>query len=557
MTLLLMAALALPAGCSSQVPSGEAEKGTKEYRPPKSPNAQEEESSTEEETLDGFSDGFSHKDPWSVIEQPVALDAVYVGLPEEGHRLTKEDFQVTGYFADGHTGKWDGWNSDSLGTILGAGNQKVRIRCGSDAETIVNISCRESALPRFDITTLGGEEIDSKAEYVRATLSFYPGEGNEWEAINEQTVFVRGRGTSTFQMPKTPYQVNFTERTSLFGLPEAKKWVFLANYSDKTLMRNRVGLEMARSLGMKYVPTTCYAEVYVNGEYCGIYSVGDKIEEDPVRVDLPYSEDPVETGYLLDMGKIDRYYFSLNPGLKQVGLDWPSGEKLTDEHRAYIRKIVADLDTAIRKGGDYASRIDVDSFIDWWIVTELSFNTDCCFHRSCFMVVEPGGKLSLGPVWDFDLAFGNFTGDLDRYDTFVTVGSKDGSTYVAENWFNFLLQDPAFCKKLQERWDQVGDELCRNSEKMIREDQKLLTGPSEKNFQKYDVMGICLDYCPPNSVALDTYEKNVDALVQFIEDRHDWMDEAIRNLPLIPEPEEESIQATEEESPEETGAQND
>ena len=167
----------------------------------------------------------------------------------------------------------------------------------------------------------------------------------------------------------------------------------------------------------------------------------------------------------------------------------------------------------------------------------------------------------MGPVWDFDLAFGNFTGDLERYDTFVTVGSDDGSTYVAKNWFNLLLQDPTFCKKLQARFDEVGEKLCKDSTEMIREDQKLLAGPSEKNFQKYDVMGICLDYCPPDSVSYDTYGKNVDALVAFIEKRYEWMDEAVDALPLIPEPEEEtteeSSEETEDDSSEETSGKTD
>ena len=613
MLLLLAAATILPVGCSNTAPTEETiapGKGrTEENRP------------SEPEVVTEPEENASYADPWSLIEQPVSLAAVYTGYTVEGHMLTKDDFQVTGFFADGHTDVWEGWTSDSLGTVLTPGEHQIVIRNGADTQTELTVTCTESRLPRFLIRTEGEKEITSRNEYVRGTLSYYSGEktlediirelkeaeaaeladpesspenesadensseegsengeetdsetgeetdretgeeGNENENpifvdesalydLYEQTVFIKGRGTSTFQFEKKPYLVKFTERTSLFELPAAKKWVFLANYADKTLMRNRIGLEMARSLEMKYVPSTFYAEVYLNDEYMGLYSVGDKIENDPARLSLPYSEDPAQTGYLLDMGKIAGFYFTVNPGLKKVDVVEPSGDDLTDEHKVYIRKIVTDLDTAIREGGDYASLMDVDSFIDWWIVTELSFNSDCVFHRSTYMTVEPGGKLSMGPMWDFDRAFGNFSGDLDRYDTFVTVGANDGSTYVAENWFNYLLQDPSFCSRLQARWKQVGKKLCKESLERIEEDRSLLAVAAEKNFRKYDVMGVCLDYGTSDSVILDTYDKNVDALEQFIQDRYDWLDEAVTTqLPLVlPEPEPETETESEIES---------
>lgn len=159
-------------------------------------------------------------------------------------------------------------------------------------------------LPQLRLDTEGAAPIVSKEDYLNASFHFVGATQH-----SDDTVFkteVKGRGNSTWGMEKKPYRLKLNKKAPLLGLPEVKSFALLANYSDKTLLRNAISLCMARQLGLEYTPSDHFVELYLNGEYQGVYQLTDKVYalkkiiEDDEIVGTAGQPDPAD-GFLLEL----------------------------------------------------------------------------------------------------------------------------------------------------------------------------------------------------------------------------------------------------------------
>ena len=156
---------------------------------------------------------------------------------------------------------------------------------------------RFTGLPVVYLTT--SEPVLSKEEYVNGT--FLLDGWRHYESIDQMDAKIRGRGNSTwFLHPKKPYQIKLESKRSLFGMEEDKKWLFLAEYSDKTLLRNRLAFELGHRSTLKWTPSGQFAEVFVNNVHTGVYHVTEKVEDGENRVNIG------ENGFLLEIDQPDR-----------------------------------------------------------------------------------------------------------------------------------------------------------------------------------------------------------------------------------------------------------
>ena len=131
-------------------------------------------------------------------------------------------------------------------------------------------------LPKITIETEDIKEIDSKENYIDGTFKFV---SNDYDFDDfEKHIVIRGRGNSTWQMPKKSYKFKFDEKFSLFNLPEDKKWITLANYSDKTMLRNALAFELGYMSVLEWTPEFHFAELQINGNEKGLYQFMDKVE---------------------------------------------------------------------------------------------------------------------------------------------------------------------------------------------------------------------------------------------------------------------------------------
>ena len=372
-----------------------------------------------------------------------------------------------------------------------------------------------------------GREIYSECTVqIDATMT------DEYASTNVLGAEIRGRGHSTWEWPKKPYKIKLNEKESLLGMTASKEWALIANYADESMVRNIAGFAMSEALGsFEFTPVCVPVNVYVNGVYQGIYTLTEQIEAKESRLQIDYREDNANTGYLLEIGGADpetdlkgQNCFDLPSGCaKDILIKAPKDEKLTEDKYDYIYRYICVVDEKITTLSDYETYIDVESFIDWFLVHELTYNLDSCFHRSCYMMKDRGGKLKLGPVWDFDLAFGNMYMDNPNYDDWATVGSSNSNSYIHTNWFNYLMADETFRSKARARWAEVKDTMMNAAFEAIDEAQLKMEPSVEDNFAVWDTLEYANGFQPVAMERCSTYSEQVQYVRRFITNRAEWI----------------------------------
>jgi hypothetical protein len=390
-------------------------------------------------------------------------------------------------------------------------------------------------IPVVYITTENGRHITSKEDYVRGSFSMRTPSDSDFAPVGEKAISIKGRGNSTWNWPKKPYRIKFDHKISLFGLPKAKNWVLLANYADRSLIRNQVAMAMAQPLGrLSYVPAMKPVDLFVNGVYQGVYSLSERIEENDGRVELDVSASE-DTGYLLEVGGVEseelgiKKYFHAGT-LRFVLVRSPASEVITEHQLGFISDYVAKADQAVAALDHYEDYIDIPSLIDWFLHHELAYNLDSSFRRSCYLTKDKGGKLKMGPPWDFDLAFGNFINDYNRYTSWASVGTDDEDSYVKTTWLNYLLQDPAFTRQLKQRWGEVGNLMLSAALEEIALQRRLLQQSQRENFSVWNIFGENIAFESSETAHITTYDGQLDYIENFLKNRKAWMDQAIASL---------------------------
>ncbi len=417
---------------------------------------------------------------------------------------------------------------------------KVKTLQAVDSKGLIrnySVDIREASMPTVYIETENAAPIISKADWVKGKISMTPGAASATMSLDRAAMKVRGRGNSTWEMPKKPYRFTLDEAAPLFGLPKAKKWVLLANYADKSLMRNFVALKVALALdGLKFPVHQFPVIVYLNGDYQGIYGLGEQVEVASGRVAIEKPDASLATSFFVEVnmridtpvegGILDKDFFMTPSGLK-VEFKTPDTDEVSDIQRKNISTFVADAEKAILSGKDYGKFIDVNSFIDWVILEELFKNPDSRFISSVYLYRPKGGRLALGPAWDFDLSSGN-----SDYDGAGGHALRDSAGWFAltSEWFAGLCGDAGFRQALASRWTARRNELEARTMAAISEYSAQLSEAEADNFRKWQIMGIYVWPNPPELVAAASHEAQVGALKNWISARFAWMDEAMAKL---------------------------
>lgn len=310
-----------------------------------------------------------------------------------------------------------------------------------------------SDLPILYITT--PSPIESKAEWTKQCSI------EIWNAGEENGIYadvqMKGRGNTTWTYPKKPYAIKLNKKEKVLGMPKHKRWVLLANYLDQTCMRNAVAFEIARRLpGLSWTPHGRFVDVVVNGEMQGNYYLCEHIKVDENRVNIAeitptdIAGDAVTGGYIfeLDINFDEAFKFHTSHKNLPVMFKDPD-EEIADEQFSYAQNYFNAIEN-ILYGGNHKDEnvfdyIDMDSFIDWWLVHELSYNGDPYWPKSSYMNKDRNGKLMAGPVWDFD------------WGTFVL--SSESARVANVIWYGELFKKPEFVTRVKERWNLYKENL--------------------------------------------------------------------------------------------------
>lgn len=333
---------------------------------------------------------------------------------------------------------------------------------------------QKTGLPVVYVDTQGGVGINSKTAYVQADVRI-DGTG-EYPSLQASPCRIRGRGNTTWTWPKKPYLIAFDEQQSVLGMPRHKRWVLLANFMDRTLMRNLVSMKVATLTSLAWTPRCVPVELVLNGVHKGSYLLIEQVRVDKDRVNISKEE-----GYLLEL---DFHYdneFQWKERNIPFAVKYPDPDELTQTQKTYIKNYVKEVSDAIygtdfkdpEKG--YARYLDIDSFIDEWIVYEVMCNHELGNPGSVFFHKDKDGLLKAGPAWDFDW------GVL----SFYTSNGENGLVNGKAIWYARLFQDPAFKDRVKARFQELLPQLETIPEYM-EECRALLSKSAQLNFKMWN-----------------------------------------------------------------------
>ncbi len=357
----------------------------------------------------------------------------------------------------------------------------------------------------------------------------------------------------------------------LLDFPEEEDWILYGPYSDKTLIRNVLLMELARELG-HYAPKTEFIELDLNGEYQGLYVFMEKIKRDNNRLDiskLDSDENDAATitgGYILKIDKTagdtgndgwdgDENYtpalgFRSAYGAYGDSLSYPAygskqgeetyflyeepgAEDITEQQKEYIQQYIHDFEKAFLSDDlntetrTYTNFIELNSFVDFFILNELSANPDA-YRLSTYLHKDRDGKLAMGPVWDFNIAWGNDWRSSTETWIYQYNQYQPGDLWLVHFWWPRLLEDPQFRAAVKSRWQELRSSVLsdENLDEMIGTYLLRLTeqGAVARNFDRWQVLGTEL---PFNSYVGSTYEDETNYLNDWIDLRTSWLDAQI------------------------------
>lgn len=316
-------------------------------------------------------------------------------------------------------------------------------------------------LPVVFINTVNSAPVNSKENYVDATFyidAMNSGLESVGSATDQLATQIRGRGNYTWTgFDKKPYKLKLGKKTALLGMKKNKHFALLAHADDDLgFLRNTVGFEISRRLGLDWTPSQQPVEVVLNGEYLGLYMLTETIRVDSNRVDITEQADNetiaenITGGWLVEIDNYDDdAQVTLTEGNgEKIRLTYHTPEVLSDVQKTYLQNLGQAIDDAIyatdKNSTEWQNLIDIDALAKFYVVQEVMDNAES-FHGSCYFTKERGEdtKIKFGPVWDFGNAYHRSA------DRFIYQDSPFGQTWIGE-----LAKFPAFQTRVSEVWYQ-------------------------------------------------------------------------------------------------------
>ena len=367
--------------------------------------------------------------------------------------------------------------------------------------------------------------------YIDATMKIVDSEHRYWAVDEfEAKIQIKGRGNSTWtNFPKKPFHIKLAEKARIFGMHNSRDWVLLANYSDKSLLRNQVSQRLAKIVGMSWVPESYNVDLYINGDYWGSYDFTEHKEVAQHRVDID-----VDAGdcYLeIEAKKDNPVWFDTKK--MNIPIMFSDPEEPSNELRTEVENFINGFETVLVSSyfddpvKGYESYIDVDSFAKNYIVQELTKNIDADLFKSLFLVKRKNGKLEFYHVWDFDLALGNcnYIGGHAQVTAgpegwFIMNHTQEG---INTGWYYYLFKGPKFKAVVKRIWQESYPKLLTVPD-FIDEKYADIAGSAGRNFTRWPILDT---YVWPNIVWLGDHKLEVEYMKDFYSKRLEWMNTEI------------------------------
>ncbi|SHK54057.1 CotH kinase family protein [Fibrobacter sp. UWH4] len=386
-------------------------------------------------------------------------------------------------------------------------------------------------LPIVFIDTKGECLDQNVTEKIPATMKVLDGATNNVADSAKGTRYdigIKVRGQSSAKFPKPGYSIEVRDEkgegmdVSLFGLPPGDDWVLHGPYVDKSMMRNALAHWLFRQAG-HYSPRTRHFDLYINGVYRGVYVLIEKIKRGKYRVNVSklketdISGDDVTGGYIwafdktgtntggMGMEDINKEGFSTADGLNVI-MHYPKKENLQTQQQAYLKKYLEDLENLFKNGKNgsgYENYVDMTSALDYVLHEEVTNNSDS--YWCSFFLHKPkdskGGKVTLGPAWDFNLAMsngggmGSTTTDGWQIENPQKQGQGGmmmmGGGLKAPNWLIGMWKDSHYQSELKKRWAELRSGVwhTKTMDAYLDSMKLYITKAADRNFKRWPNLG--------------------------------------------------------------------
>lgn len=375
-----------------------------------------------------------------------------------------------------------------------------------------------------------------------------------WNNYNgKASVHIRGSSSKMFE--KNNLKVELKDNSgvmdveaSLLGMPAESDWVLTAFYNDKSLLRNPLTHHLFSKMD-RYAPRFRYVELVLNGEYYGIYILMEQPKRGGDRVNVakmtPFDNSfpQITGGYIIQINRSDDPgWYSLNPGISNNGAkfyyqyNYPKDDEITTQQKDYIKAVLDSFETAMASPNfadsktGYHKFIDEGSFIDFMIINEMSKNVDA-YKLSTYLYkhnIMDGGKIFIGPTWDYDLAwhnsdFGNAWNELYwQYE-------QNNNEYPIPTWWTRFMESQAFKDRLYCRYHTLRKSTLSNNKiyEFIDATVDLLSEAQVRNFRQFPLIGTYVYGNPQSPQQEMTYEKEIQDLKDWVFKRSQWLDQNV------------------------------
>ena len=364
-------------------------------------------------------------------------------------------------------------------------------------------------LPRFVIETEDFAQIRDRETEIPAKLQIYGKDSPESDVLE---LTIRGRGNSSFTgMPKPSYKIEFDKKQELFGMPKDKDWALIANSADKTLLKNFITYKIAGWLGDDYTPRSTFVELYLNRQYQGVYQLTETVKVGKNRVDIPKQGH----SFLLEKGPTERggEEFVVTKKGTKFGIKYPKNPE--DSSIRAMERALNRFEDFLADGTQHqiSEFLDFEDYLRYYWIQELAKNLDGAFRRSIFLTWHEGGKIQMGPVWDFDVAYGNWTADTLQTPT---------DWYVRPSgWNGFIFKQDKHWQEAVKYWESHRD-FFKTLPDSIRKYAQELKPATKNEFKRWPVLGNTENWTYKEPY--ENYDEAIDSLNSWINQRIEWID---------------------------------
>lgn len=402
----------------------------------------------------------------------------------------------------------------------------------SGARTSAKVKVVNSGLPVVTITgTVYSKATDFDNIEGTTTINI---DGTDY------TCGLRLRGNSTQNMPKKPYAFKLDSKASILGMPKHKRWVLLANWLDRTMLRNDLAFHLAHQTDT-WAPHGQNVEVVLNGVHVGNYWLGEQIKIDENRLNIASvdaadyataDEAAANVGFLLECDAAaddsEIWFRIYSPVPFYVYIKDPGDAESGTAANTYIQDYYSSVGSALssRNWSTAESLIDYKSFADHWIFTELTENQESKHPKSFYMYKDAGGKLCAGPAWDYD------------WGTFIpmeNIGSETSGAGTVKNywtakytmWYTYLFNDTAFVAMVKERWAAMKSGF-ESALPYLDQQAELMRVSDTFNHEMWPCTGF--NKVLPNYDESLTYDEAIAQMRSSLEARIEWLDGHITSM---------------------------